>query len=69
MEIKKIIRAKLERAKQRKRYMQCERNVQKMKAEVDYFKKHSLFRQETLLKNIKLVELHEKQQQENLEVI
>lgn len=60
---------RLKNGKQRKEICLSEKRDMKMRKEIEYFKKHSLFRHQTLLKNIKKIELYERQQRKKIEVI
>lgn len=67
--MKEALDTRLEKAKQRKEIRLSEKMDMKMRKEIEYFKKHSLFRHQTLLKNIKRFELYEQEQRKKIEVI
>lgn len=69
VDLMKLLEYKLELAKQRKQTIQSEKRLAKKQTEIEYFKKHTAFRQEVFQKNIKLFELYQKEQHENIKVI
>lgn len=62
------MKGKQEEAKQRKESLRMQKQISKMHADIDHFKKHSLFRQQTLVKNVKMLEMYQKQHRKNVEV-
>lgn len=67
--MKEALDTRLKNGKQRKEFRLSEKRDMKMRKEIEYFKKHSLYRHHTLLKNIKKIELYEQQQRKKIEVI
>lgn len=56
-------------AQKRKETMEIERKYDRMNGQIDYFLKHSLFRQKMLEKNTKLYEMFKQEKEKNLEVL
>lgn len=67
--MKEALDTRLEDATQRKEIRLSEKKDMKIRKEIEYFKKHSLFKYQVLLKNIKKIELYEQQQRQKIEVI
>lgn len=67
-EMLKFIETKMAEAKQRKDSHLTAKRESKMRAEIAYFKKHSMFRQQTLLENIKRFEIYQQEQRDKIEV-
>lgn len=64
----KIINGKLHLAKGRRECLVMEQKVKKMNEQIEHCKKHATFRQEILLRNIKMYQLYEEEQRKNIEV-
>ena len=64
----KIINGKLHLAKSRRDCLVMEKKVKRMTEQIEHCKKHAAFRQEILLRNIKMYQLYEEEQRKNIEV-
>ena len=67
-EMIKSINGKLKLAKKRRECMAMEKRVKRMADQIDFCKRHSAFRQEVLLKNMKLYEMYKEEHRKNVEV-
>lgn len=69
IEMEKEMNTRLALAQKRKETMEIERKYDRMNGQIDYFLKHSLFRQKMLEKNTKLYEMFKQEKEKNLEVL
>lgn len=68
-EAKRMLKVKLELAKQRKESLRREMLKAKNIEAIEHFREHWMFREQVFLKNIELLELYEETHQKNIEVI
>lgn len=60
---------KLVQADQRKKKLQDQKMIERLKKDVEFFKTHWHYREETRRKNMKLLQMYEEEKHENILVI
>lgn len=68
LKIKKTQEIKIHSARNRKQFLETKKKTIKIENQIDYFKKHSKYRQEAFERNIKTLEMYNRKHRNNVEV-